>query len=121
MPGQTSEQAGGERAGRRIRFELDDIEPAKAESPLIKAICPETTGRVPMSYQERSTNALIRGVCTEYGTIRNEIPMEGRWLSRDDEQDRRRVVFLGDYLKQKLFSGRPALGETVTIRVSGSS
>ena len=115
MPGQTSEQAGGERAGRRIRFELDDIEPVKAESPLIKAICPETTGRVPMSYQERSTNALVRGVCPDYGPIRSEIPMEGRWLSRDDEQDRRRVVFLGDYLKQKLFSGRPALGETITI------
>ncbi len=116
FPGQTSEQAGGERAGRRIRIELADLEMAQAESPLIRKICPETIRRVPLVYQDNTFQANVRGVCPEYGDIRSEIAMEGRWLSAEDQSERRRVVFLGDWLKNKLFSGRQAVGETVTIQ-----
>ncbi len=116
FPGQTSEQAGGERAGRRIRFEVEDLTLAEAESPLIRKICPESIRNLPVSYQERVLNANVRGVCVEYGEIRSQRPLEGRWLSAEDHAERRRVVFLGDWLKKKLFSGRPAIGETITIR-----
>lgn len=116
FPGQTSEQAGGERAGRRIRFELEDLKQAEAESPLIRKICPESIRNLPVSYQERALNANVRGVCVEYGEIRSQKPLEGRWLSAEDYAERRRVVFLGDWLKKKLLSGRPAIGETITIR-----
>ena len=34
-PGTTSEQAGGERAGKQVRFEQEDADWAKAQSPLI--------------------------------------------------------------------------------------
>src|SRR5512139_2077489 len=47
FPGQTSEQAGGERAGRRIRFEVADLEQAQIESPLIRKICPESIRNLP--------------------------------------------------------------------------
>ncbi|MBL0158100.1 MAG: ABC transporter permease [Bryobacterales bacterium] len=116
FPGQTSAQAGGERAGRRIRFELEDLVAAQAESPLIKKICPETIRRLPMSYQERTATIILRGVCVEYGEIRSEVAKEGRWLSPEDYGERRRVIFLGEWTKEKLFSGRPAIGETVTIQ-----
>lgn len=116
FPGQTSEQAGGERAGRRIRFELADLDLVRAESPLIRSLCAETMRRVPLTYQDRMVTAPVRGVCIEYGDIRTEVPLEGRWLSPEDLAERRRVVFLGDWVKQKLFSGRPAIGETVTIQ-----
>ncbi len=116
FPGQTSQQAGGERAGRRIRFELPDLAQAQIESPLIRKICPETIRNLPMAYLERTQNGNVRGVCPEYGEIRTQKPMEGRWLSKEDHLERRRVVFLGDWLKQKLFSGRPAIGETILIR-----
>jgi len=116
FPGQTSAQAGGERAGRRIRFERDDMEFIKAESPLIRMLCPETIRRVPLTYQERSATVAVRGVCAEYGEIRSEVALEGRWISPEDVSERRRVVFLGDWVKQKLFSGRQALGETITIQ-----
>ncbi|MBI5086538.1 MAG: ABC transporter permease [Acidobacteria bacterium] len=116
FPGQTSEQAGGERAGRRIRFDLADLDAYQAESPLIRKICAETIRRVGIGYQDRTASAPVRGVCVEYGDIRNEVPVEGRWITRDDLTERRRVVFLGGWLKEKLFSGRPAIGEAVTIQ-----
>lgn len=116
MPGQTSAQAGGERAGRRIRFELADLDLARAESPLIRDICPETVRRVPLVYQERTVTVPVRGVCVEYGEIRTEVALEGRWISPEDLAERRRVVFFGDWVKQKLFAGRPAVGETITVQ-----
>src|ERR1700675_2147994 len=35
-PGTTSEQAGGERAGKEVHFEQDDADWVKAQSPLIR-------------------------------------------------------------------------------------
>jgi putative ABC transport system permease protein len=54
-------------------------------------------------------------VCPEYGEMRNENAVEGRWLNSSDEVERRRVVFLGYRVKDQLFSGRNAIGETVEI------
>ena len=48
--------------------------------------------------------------------MRNEVPAEGRWISPGDELERRRVAFLGGRVREQLFSGRPAVGETVQIR-----
>jgi len=115
-PGQTSEQAGGERAGKRIRFEKEDMELVRQEATLVKHVSLETVQWWPISYGERLANTAVRGVYPEYGVIRNEAPEEGRWISPEDQLERRRVVFLGGLLRRRLFSGRPAVGETVHIQ-----
>jgi hypothetical protein len=46
---------------------------------------------------------------------RNEVPSAGRWISPEDLVERRRMVFLGARLREKLFGRRPAVGETVQI------
>jgi putative ABC transport system permease protein len=115
-PGQTSEQAGGERAGRRIRLEKADREVVLAEATLVKGVSLETVQWTDIIYGERMANTAIRGVYPEYGYIRNEVPSDGRWISPEDFQERRRVAFLGARLREKLFAGRPAVGETVRIR-----
>jgi len=115
-PGQTSEQAGGERAGRRIRLEKADREAILAEATLVKSVSLETVSWTDISYGDRMANTAIRGVYPEYGYIRNEVASDGRWLSPEDFQERRRVAFLGARLREKLFAGRPAIGETVRIQ-----
>jgi putative ABC transport system permease protein len=75
----------------------------------------ETVRWLNISYNERMANTAIRGVYPEYGGIRNEVPIDGRWLSAEDFVERRRVAFLGSVLRKKLFAGRPAVGETVVI------
>lgn len=116
-PGTTSEQAGGERAGKLVRFEQEDAEWVKAQSPLIKHVTRETVRERGIAHGERLAETAIRGVFPEYGEMRNEVPLEGRWISPEDIAERRRVVFLGALLRRKLFSGTPAIGETV--RISG--
>jgi putative ABC transport system permease protein len=114
-PGTTSEQAGGERAGKAVRFEAEDAEWVKAQSPLVKRVTRETVRFRGISYGERLSDTAIRGVYPEYGEMRNEVPIEGRWITAEDIAERRRVVFLGARLRKKLFSGQPAVGEEVRI------
>jgi putative ABC transport system permease protein len=114
-PGQTSEQAGGERAGKVVRFEAEDVEWIRQEATLVKDVCLETVRWLSITYGERLANTAIRGVYPEYGDIRNEVPSQGRWISPEDILERRRVVFLGSQLTAKLFAGRPAVGEVVQV------
>jgi putative ABC transport system permease protein len=115
-PQQTSEQPGGQRAGKKVVLEQADLDMVKATAPLVKYVCLETVSRPGIAYGDRMVGtAAVRGVCPEYGEMRNEVPLEGRWINAEDELERRRVVFLGGRLKEELFSGRPAVGETVQI------
>jgi len=115
-PQQTSEQPGGQRAGKKVLLEQADVDAVKEMAPLVKHVCRETVKRPGIAYGERMVGtAAIRGVCPEYGEMRNEVPSEGRWINTGDELERRRVVFLGGRIREQLFSGRPAVGETVLI------
>jgi putative ABC transport system permease protein len=115
-PQQTSEQPGGQRAGKKVVLEQADLEMIKADAPLVKYACLETVRRPGIAYGDRMVGtSAIRGVCPEYGEMRNEVPAEGRWINATDELERRRVCFLGGRVKEQLFSGRPAVGETVLI------
>jgi len=57
----------------------------------------------------------INGVQPEFSGIRY-VPMnEGRWLNSMDEQQKRRVIVLGDETRRTLFSGRPSIGSTILL------
>jgi putative ABC transport system permease protein len=115
-PQQTSEQPGGQRAGKKVVIEQSDVDMVKATAPLVRHVCRETVSRPGIAYGDRLVGtAAVRGVCPEYGEMRNEVPSEGRWIDAGDELERRRVIFLGGRTKEQLFSGRPAVGETVEV------
>ena len=115
-PQQTSEQPGGQRAGKKVVLEKEDLDMIKETAPLVKHACLETVKRPGIAYGDRMVGtAPVRGVCPEYGEMRNEVAAEGRWLNSLDQLERRRVIFLGNRLREKLFSGRPAVGETVLV------
>jgi putative ABC transport system permease protein len=115
-PQQTSEQPGGQRAGKKVLLEQADLDMVKQDASLVKHACLETVRRPGISYGDRMVGtAAIRGVCPEYGEMRNEVAAEGRWINAGDELERRRVAFLGGRIREQLFSGRPAIGETVLI------
>ncbi|MGO9124710.1 MAG: ABC transporter permease [Terriglobales bacterium] len=115
-PQQTSEQPGGQRAGKKVVFEQADLDMVKETAPLVKHACLETVRRPGIAYGDRMVGtAAVRGVCAAYGEMRNEVPSEGRWINDSDVLERRRVAFLGGRIREQLFSGRPAVGEMVQI------
>jgi len=64
-PGTTSEQAGGERAGKPVRFEAEDAEWVKHKSPLVRRVTRETVRFQGVSYGERLSDSAVRGVYPE--------------------------------------------------------
>ena len=114
--GQTSQQAGGQRAGKKVKFEQEDLDYIKATSPAIKTICREDSKELQLQYNDQMVNGAVRAVCSEYGEMRNEVAATGRWLSPMDVVERRRVIFLGNKIKQQLFGNRNAVGETILVR-----
>jgi putative ABC transport system permease protein len=119
-PGQTSMQAGGERAGKRVRLTIDDVQ-AVAELPLVRYASPELVHDMSVTYGTKQSSYLVRGVSPEYGAMRSERPApgRGRFLSAEDLHLRRRVAFIGTEVNRKLFGQADAVGQT--IRLSGMS
>jgi putative ABC transport system permease protein len=116
FPGQTSLQAGGERAGRRVRVKPTDVLDL-GELPFVKNISPEFMQEVPVVYGLKQSSHMVRGVAASYGLMRSETPVPGgRFLDDEDVRLRRRVVFIGSEVERKLFAGLPAVGETIRLK-----
>jgi putative ABC transport system permease protein len=115
FPGQTSMQAGGERAGRRVRFRLSDVEVLDG-IPLVKSWSPEYMQDVPVAWGAKLASYRARGVAPSYGTMRSQPAASGRFIDAEDVRLQRRVVFLGSTVALKLFGNIPPVGETVRIK-----
>jgi putative ABC transport system permease protein len=115
-PGQTSMQAGGERAGRRVRVKVEDALQL-SELPLVKAVSPELVEDEPVSYGTKQTSYLIRAVAPAYGRMRTEVPLPGgRFIDEEDIRLHRRVAFIGSEVNRKLFGESAAVGQSIRIR-----
>jgi putative ABC transport system permease protein len=113
--GQTSQQAGGERAGKRIRLRFADAE-AVGQLPFVKQWSPEYFQDVPIAWNDKQHSYLARGVAPSYGSMRSQVPASGRFIDAEDIRLQRRVVFLGSEVARKLFGNTPAVGQAVRIK-----
>ena len=115
--GRTSMQAGGNKAGVNVRLTRDDIDRVLTNVPQIIRITPESYYEGPISYEGRSYSWQVSGSNPQLQQLENLQVDSGRFYSADDVQMRAHVCVLGSESKEKLFSGRFALGEK--IRVNG--
>ncbi len=114
--GQTSTQAGGERAGRKVRLELADVDAIRETVPMVGAISPEMMmGGMTVTRGYRTNSTMVRGVRTPYGRVRNETMATGRWFEPEDELHKRRVAVLGGKAAEKLFGEIPPEEEEIAI------
>jgi putative ABC transport system permease protein len=114
--GQTSTQAGGERAGRKVRVERTDVDVIRESVPMVAAISPEMMmGGMTVVRGYRSQTTMVRAVEVAYGRIRNQTMETGRWLMPEDETGKQRVVVLGAEAASKLFGEIPPDGEEIAI------
>ena len=116
IPGRTSMQAGGERAGRRVWFLQPDIETVRRDCPDVALLTPEL-GRsgVFVRSPHNSGSFRVTGALPFFQDIRTLILGSGRLWTDGDEQQRLRVAVLGDEVRKQLFGARNAVGETVHL------
>lgn len=116
FPGRSSLQAGGTKAGTQTRFTLDDLQHVQDQVPLVRHISPEANLDTTVQYDTRSYTFPVGGFYPQIQYIRAIEVAEGRFLNPEDEIQRARVAVIGSDAKDKLFSGKPAVGDNIRIK-----
>lgn len=119
IPNRTSMQAGGEKSGTPIRFTREDVETLTTNLPQITHITPEVSKPANVQYETRTFNWNVTGNDPNVEQVRSLHIDQGRFYNLEDQVQRARVAVIGSEAKEKLFSGRNALGER--IRLDGLS
>ncbi len=119
VPGTTSMQAGGQKAGAPIRFTQDDVDALVTNLPQITHITPNAEKQVTVQYDTRAFTWNVTGNDPNVYDIRSLKMDQGRFYNLEDQIQRARVAVIGSEAKEKLFSGRNTLGEH--IRLNGLS
>jgi putative ABC transport system permease protein len=116
FPGRTSEQAGGDKAGVRVRFTVDDVDRAASNVPGLIHISPMVWKQVPVENDLHTYTWSVDGVYPEFQDIWKLDMDQGRFFTAAEEQQRAHVCVIGSEAKTKLFSGTWPLGESIRLR-----
>jgi putative ABC transport system permease protein len=119
VPNRTSQQAGGEKSGTPIRFTREDVDTLTTNLPQITHITPEVSKPANVQYETRTFNWTVTANDPNVEQVRSLQIDQGRFYNLEDQVQRARVAVIGSEAKEKLFSGRNALGER--IRLDGLS
>jgi putative ABC transport system permease protein len=116
-PSQTSKPWEGLPRNRKITIKDEDIDALRREVPGLAAISGEyNAGNKKFKVGHKVLVPGMTGANPVFAAMRNLIPQTGgRYVNDLDMDERRRVVFLGDGLKNDLFGDEEAVGKYVTV------
>ena len=116
-PGETTKAWQGMPPGRPIRPRIEDVDMLREQMPELKSVHGELNSwRTALQYERKTVNGRIIGAHRSYGESRVHYPVAGgRWINAADEEQRRRVVFLGDELATDIFGKVDPVGKTLLI------
>src|SRR5438309_4111645 len=114
--GQTSMQAGGQRAGKKVHFKYEDVQALREEVPILKAVSAEWDDNIGYKWGNKVLTISTKAIQYPYGTMRKLDVEDGRYFEESDFVEHRRVLLVGAHASTKLFGGLPPVGQTVTVR-----
>jgi putative ABC transport system permease protein len=114
--GRTEQQAGGERAGRRVSLNYSDVENMRRECYLVSMVAAQLEGSVRVTSPYNSGTFDASGVEAFFPELRT-IPIgDGRFFSETDEKHGERVAVIGVDVRKQLFGTRvDIVGSTVAV------
>ena len=117
-PGSTSIPYKGMGRGRQIHFLPEDIQFLKSRVPQLDEVGGEYhRWGVTLKCKDKVVSEHVNGVTANYEFLRNHIAQSGgRMVNEADNQLKRRVAFLGDALKDRLFGAEDPIGKTVLVQ-----
>src|SRR5216684_4150404 len=115
VPNRTSMQAGGQKAGIVIHFTQDDVDTLTINLPQITHITPEASKQAHIQYDTRVFDFSVTGNDPNVPDIRALKLGQGRFYNAQDQIQHARVAVIGSEAKDKLFSGRNAVGERIGV------
>ena len=117
FPGKTTKAFEGFGTGRPISFVEEDARMIASQVSDVAEISPEyLKRRIPVHVGSNILNPAITGIYPIYGEMRNIIPeQDGRFINDPDMRDRRRVVVIGNKVKEFLFGETKAVGRIIYV------
>lgn len=115
--GQTTKDYQGLAKGRRIALTEDDLALLKRSvSGIDMTSVSYSRGNVSLSAGDEKTTAYMEGAEPAFEELRRMYPAAGgRFLNSVDQEEKRRVLFLGNKLAERLFAEEPPVGKTVFV------
>jgi putative ABC transport system permease protein len=116
-PSETTKPWRGMPPGRAIRLRIEDVDFIRERMPELKAVHGElNSGRNALTYGRKTVNGRILGVNYVFGEDRKHYAQAGgRFLSPEDEVQRRRVIFLGNNVAKDIFGDEQPVGKTLLL------
>jgi len=118
FPGVTEKQTGGQRAGKYIQLNYEDVRDIRAECFRVKRVAGELQNQVRAASPFNNSTFDALGVESHYPKIRTIPVAQGRFITEEEEAAAARVAVLGDNVRKKLFSERP-IGPGAGITING--
>jgi putative ABC transport system permease protein len=115
FPGRTSQQAGGDKAGVKVRFTLDDVDRVANTVPGVFQISPNEWINATVQNDLHTYTWEVDGVRPVFQDIFKLDTDTGRFFSGEEEEQRAHVCVIGSEAKTKLFSGEWAVGESIRL------
>jgi putative ABC transport system permease protein len=116
-PNQTTVKYQGLPVGRRIRFTEEDAELLRQSLPMVDQVCAQQ-GKYGTRLRNGSRTALtyMEAVYPNFEFMRRMYPAAGgRFLDYMDQQEKRRVVFIGGEIATELFGEENPVGKSCEI------
>ena len=94
---------------------LSDAEAITTQAPAVKAVAPEISSQLSISYLDRNPKSRITGTTPGFLYVHNMTVAKGRFFNQSEQQQNVQVVTLEPELAQKLFGSEDPLGKEVQI------
>ncbi len=116
-PQRTTKPYDGYAAGRRLRFNQDDLHALKRDLHQIEGLAPRShLGSQPITYKEVQESFQIRGEQTEMPRVSALVVHKGRYINAADLTDRRKVIVIGTKIEKVLFGDEDPIGKHIRVR-----
>jgi putative ABC transport system permease protein len=115
FPGRTSQQAGGNKAGVLIRFTNDDVELLRNNVPLCRHVARMLQKDSTVQNDNRSFTFPVMGIDPSIQQIWALGMEQGRFINDADNLQHGLYAVLASEARDRLFSGMPAVGQTIRI------
>lgn len=115
--GETGKMHQGLPRGRRIRLTEDDLDLLARSIPGIDLTSPSYgRGSTSLKHGDQKTTTYMEGVYPAFGEVRHMWPAPGgRFLNQVDVEQKRRVLFLGNKIAERLFGQEDPVGKVVIL------
>jgi putative ABC transport system permease protein len=102
--------------GTASTLSLADAQAVADQAPAVRKVSAYLQRQRQVTYGSQNTSTTIIGTDLNYPEIRNSVPVEGRFFEKEEMDIAKSVVVLGSKVKQDLFAGGAAIGESIRIQ-----